>query len=147
MGHRIISQNRGRGGPRYRAPSHRYKAELKHLGQAGKTISYKIVDIEHDPARHTPIALVDVPGGEKTYVLVTEGMGIGDMLTWGSEAEIKNGNTLPLQDIPTGSAVCNIEACPNDGGKFVRASGVQATVTDSLMAVLRSGCQAEQQMV
>ncbi len=132
MGHRITTQSRGHGSPTYRAPSHRYKAALKHLGRAGETLSYKIVDIEHDPARHTPIALVDVPGGEKTYVLVTEGMGIGDVLSWGAEAEIKYGNTLPLQAIPTGSSVCNIEAYPNDGGKFVRASGVQATVTDKL---------------
>ena len=132
MGHRITTQSRGRGGPTYRAPSHRYKAELKHLGRSGETVSYPIVDIEHDPARHAPIALVDIPDGENTFVLVTEGMGIGDVLSWGPESAIRNGNTLPLQGIPTGSYVCNIEGSPNDGGKFVRAGGVQAMVTDKM---------------
>jgi len=144
MGHRITTQSRGHGGSTYRAPSHRYKAALRHMGRSDETVSYKIKDIEHDPARHTPIALVAGPENQDTYVLVTEGMGIGDTLTWGPEATVRNGNTLPLQDIPTGSSVCNIEGFPNDGGKFVRSSGAQATVTDKMegrVAVrMPSGC-------
>ena len=56
-------------------------------------------------------------------MLVTEGLGIGDSVMWGSSGDVKNGNTLTLQNIPTGTYICNIEARPNDGGKFVRASG------------------------
>ncbi len=132
MGHRITTQNRGRGGPVYRAPSHRYKAELRHLGRSDAVVNARIIDIEHDPARNTPIARVQIEDGGKSYVLVTEGMGIGDEIAWGSGIEVKNGNTLPLGEVPAGFYVCNIEGKPNDGGKFVRASGVQAMVTDKI---------------
>lgn len=129
MGKRIISQNRGRGGPTYRAPSHKYKAELKHPGSIRETIGGVVIDIEHDPARHTPIAKIELDDGKKKmYMLVTEGVGIGDRIEWGPEAQVKNGNTLPLGSIPVGAYVCNVEARPNDGGKFIRASGVQAQV-------------------
>jgi len=130
MGHRITTQNRGRGGPTYRAPSHRYKAALRHVGNGDITSNGTIIDIEHDPARNAPIALVKLADGKKIYMLATEGIGVDDIVTWGPDAEVKNGNTLPLSSIPTGSYICNIEAQPNDGGKFVRASGVQAIVID-----------------
>lgn len=132
MGHRITTQSRGAGGSTYRAPSHRYKAALKHLGRTNETVNGVIVDIEHDPARHAPIAKVEVEGAKDTYVLVTEGLGVGDEMSWGSDASYKNGNTLPMSSIPTGAYICNIEARPNDGGKFVRASGVQAMITDKM---------------
>ena len=130
MGHRITTQARGKGGPTYRAPSHRYKAELKHIGDDAQKITGTVIDIEHDPARNAPIALVKLESGEKVYMLVTEGLGIGESVLWGSAGEVKNGNTLTLQNIPTGTYICNIEARPNDGGKFVRSSGVQAVVVD-----------------
>jgi len=130
MAHRIIAQNRGKGGPTYRAPSHRYKAELRHAGKNTTLTSGRVVDIEHDPARHAPIALTRLDDGKKVYILATEGLGVGDTVTWGSGGAVKNGNTLPLQEIPVGAYICNIEARPNDGGKFVRASGVQAIVID-----------------
>jgi large subunit ribosomal protein L2 len=130
MGHRITTQSRGKGGPTYRAPSHRYKAELKHIGDDTQKITGTVIDIEHDPARNAPIALVKLETGEKVYMLVTEGLGIGESVLWGSAGEVKNGNTLTLANIPTGTYICNIEARPNDGGKFVRASGVQAVVVD-----------------
>jgi large subunit ribosomal protein L2 len=130
MGHRITTQARGKGGPTYRAPSHRYKAELKHIGDDTQKITGTVIDIEHDPARNAPIALVKLETGEKVYMLVTEGLGIGEPVLWGSAGEVKNGNTLTLANIPTGTYICNIEARPNDGGKFVRSSGVQAVVVD-----------------
>ena len=130
MGHRITTQNRGKGGPTYRVPSHRYKAALRHASNGNTTVKGIVVDIEHDPARHTPIALVKLEDGSKMYMLVTEGIGVNDEVSWGPEGEVRNGNTLPLSAIPTGAYVCNIEARPNDGGKFVRASGVQAIVVD-----------------
>jgi Ribosomal protein L2 len=130
MGHRITTQARGKGGPTYRVPSHRYKAALKHAVSIEATVRGTVIDIEHDPARHTPIALVRLENGSKMYMLVTEGIGVSDVVAWGADVEVKNGNTLPLSAIPTGAYICNIEARPNDGGKFVRASGVQAIVVD-----------------
>ena len=128
MGKRIIAQNRGRGGPTYRAPSHKYKSDLRHQGSVRTTVVGHIIDIEHDPARHAPIARVRLDNGEKTYMLATEGVGIGDEVAWGPGVAVRNGNTLLLQEIPVGAYVCNIEARPDDGGKFVRSSGVQAQV-------------------
>jgi large subunit ribosomal protein L2 len=130
MGHRITTQSRGKGGPAYRSPSHRFKAALKHIGDDTQKITGTVIDIEHDPARNAPIALVKLEDGSKVYMLVTEGMGVGDVVLWGSAGEVKNGNTLILGNIPTGTYICNIEARPNDGGKFVRSSGVQAVVVD-----------------
>ena len=130
MGHRITTQSRGKGGPTYRAPSHRYKAALRHVSSGEITVHGKVEDIEHDPARHAPIALVRLENGSKVYMLITEGMGVGDSVAWGAEADVRNGNTLPLGAIPTGTFICNIEAQPNDGGKFVRSGGVQAVVVD-----------------
>ncbi|NYT04965.1 MAG: 50S ribosomal protein L2 [Methanomicrobiales archaeon] len=128
MGKRIISQNRGRGGPVYRAPSHKYKAALRHQDAAEAGVNGRIIDIEHDPARHAPIALVRLENGRKTYMLATEGIGVDDEISWGPGSTVKNGNSLSLRDIPVGAYVCNIEARPGDGGKFVRAGGVQAQV-------------------
>jgi large subunit ribosomal protein L2 len=130
MGHRITTQSRGKGGSTYRAPSHRYKADLRHIGDSTTTASGSVIDIEHDPARNAPIGLVQLEDGKKVYMLITEGIGIGDTVAWGANIEIRNGNTLPLESIPTGSYICNIEARPSDGGKFVRSSGVQAIVVD-----------------
>jgi ribosomal protein L2 len=108
MGHRITTQNRGRGGPTYRAPSHRYKAELRHLGDGSTTVTGSVIDIEHDPARNAPIAVVRLEDGTKSYMLITEGVGVGTAVAWGADVEVKNGNTLPLGNIPSGSYICNM---------------------------------------
>ncbi|MBS1193621.1 MAG: rpl2p [Methanomicrobiales archaeon] len=57
-----------------------------------------------------------------------EGTGVGETLSWGKGADVKNGNTLPLREIPVGIMVCNLENRPSDGGKLVRAGGGQALV-------------------
>jgi large subunit ribosomal protein L2 len=100
------------------------------VGGSDSTVRGVIVDIEHDPARHAPIALVRMENGSKVYILAAEGIGVGDSLAWGQDIPVKIGNTLPLAAIPTGTFICNIEARPNDGGKFVRSGGVQAVVVD-----------------
>ncbi|MDD1717491.1 MAG: 50S ribosomal protein L2 [Methanoregulaceae archaeon] len=130
MGHRITTQNRGRGGPTYRVPSHRFKAALRHIGNGDETNTGTVIAIEHDPARHAPLARIALEDGRKVCMLVTEGLGEGETVQWGPAAEVKNGNTLPLSAIPTGAFVCNVESRPNDGGRFVRSSGTQAIVVD-----------------
>jgi large subunit ribosomal protein L2 len=144
MGRRIRGQRRGRGGSTFRAPSHRYKAELSHRTvEDGDVVRGKIVDIEHDPARSAPVAAVEFedsegqgPSGSRTQsgdadqrlVLAPEGVAVGDEIQVGVSAAIEAGNTLPLAEIPEGVPVCNVEANPGDGGKFARASGVSATL-------------------
>ncbi|WP_321420450.1 50S ribosomal protein L2 [uncultured Methanomethylovorans sp.] len=129
MGKRIISQNRGRGTPTYRAPSHKYKASLKHPKvDVNDTLTGTVVGIEHDPARSAPLAKVSFANGEERMILAPEGMAVGTTISCGAEAEVRPGNVLPLQKIPEGVPVCNIESKPNDGGQFARSSGVYATV-------------------
>ncbi|WP_247729073.1 50S ribosomal protein L2 [Halovivax limisalsi] len=127
MGRRIQGQRRGRGGPTFRAPSHRYKANLEHRTlEDTDVVSGTVVDIEHDPARSAPVAAIEFEDGDRRLVLAPEGITVGEELQIGISAEIKPGNTLPLSEIPEGVPICNVEAKPGDGGKFARASGVNA---------------------
>jgi large subunit ribosomal protein L2 len=129
MGRRIQGQRRGRGSPTFRAPSHRYKADLSHRNvEEGDVVSGTVVDVEHDPARSAPVAAVEFEDGDRRLVLAPEGVGVGDEIQVGVSARIEPGNTLPLAEIPEGVPVCNVEANPGDGGKFARASGVNATL-------------------
>jgi len=132
MGKRIIAQRRGRGSPTFRAPSHKYKGNLEHVRvNKNETASGVIKEIVHDPARSAPIARIMIEKGkqiEEKFVIVPEGVGEGDEMAYGESAAIKTGNTLPLRSIPEGITICNLEARPNDGGKFARASGNCATL-------------------
>ena len=127
MGRRIQGQRRGRGGSTFRAPSHRYKAELSHKkSEDHDTITGEVVDIEHDPARSAPLADIEFEDGDRRLVLAPEGVTVGETIQVGVSAEIKPGNTLPLGEIPEGVPVCNVESSPGDGGKFARSTGVSA---------------------
>ena len=129
MGRRIQGQRRGRGTPTFRAPSHRYKSDLKHRNvEDGDVVSGAVVNIEHDPARSAPVAAVEFEDGDQRLVLAPEGVGVGDQIQVGVSSAIEPGNTLPLAEIPEGVPVCNVEANPGDGGKFARASGVNANL-------------------
>jgi large subunit ribosomal protein L2 len=127
MGRRIRGQRRGRGGSTFRAPSHRYKAELSHRNvEDGDVVAGTVVGIEHDPARSAPVADIEFEDGDRRLVLAPEGVTVGDEIQVGVSAAIEPGNTMPLAEIPEGVPVCNVEANPGDGGKFARASGVYA---------------------
>ena len=153
MGKRIIAQRRGKGSSTFRAPTHRYKANLEHVRvDKDQTISGRVVEIVHDPARSAPIARIAIEReneGEKKveerFIIAPEGVGVGETISYGESAAVKIGNTVPLRRIPEGLMVCNIEARPNDGGKFVRASGNSATLlahepdTGRSMLVMPSG--------
>ena len=144
MGRRLRGQRRGRGTSTFRAPSHRYKSDLQHkTPEDTDTVSGTVVDIEHDPARHAPIAAVEFEDGERRLVLAAEGVAVGDQLQVGISAAIEPGNTLPLAEIPEGVPVCNVEAHPGDGGKFARSTGVNASLIthdrDAAVVQLPSG--------
>ncbi|MFC3477137.1 50S ribosomal protein L2 [Halobacterium litoreum] len=144
MGRRIQGQRRGRGTSTFRAPSHRYKAELSHRKtEDTDVLAGEVVDIEHDPARSAPVANVKFEDGDQRLVLASEGTGVGDTVEVGISASIEEGNTLPLAEIPEGVPVCNVESQPGDGGKFARASGVNADLVtherDAAVVQLPSG--------
>jgi len=129
MGKRIIQQRRGKGTSTFRAPSHKFKANLIHPAAGiGETLRATIIDIEHDTARSAPIIRVRFEDGRSQLLLACEGMCVGQEIACGPDAEVTAGNILPIGQIPEGIQICNIEARPIDGGKFIRASGTYATI-------------------
>ena len=144
MGRRIQGQRRGRGGPTFRAPSHRYTSEKEHKRtEDTDVVAGEVVGLEHDPARSAPIAEVAFEDGDHRLVLSPEGVAVGDRVQVGVSATIEPGNTLPLAEIPEGVPVCNVESQPGDGGKFARASGTSADLIthdrDAAVVQLPSG--------
>ena len=89
-------------------------------------IPAKVASIEYDPNRSAYIALLNYADGEKRYILAPLGVSVGDTLMSGPSAEIKSGNALPLENIPVGSVVHNIEFQPGRGGKIARSAGISA---------------------
>ena len=89
-------------------------------------IPAKVATIEYDPNRTAYIALLNYADGEKKYILAPLGLTVGDTVMSGAEAEIKAGNCLPLDNIPVGSVVHNIEFQPGRGGKIARSAGISA---------------------
>ena len=130
MGKRIISQRRGRGSPTYRANSHRYLTDAKYSAKDKKKVTDGVVvDIEHDPSRNAPVALVRFKDNDKRYMIASEGSLVGKAVQVGAGSRRELGNVLPVGDIPEGTPVFNIEIAPGDGGKLVRSSGMSAIVS------------------
>lgn len=108
----------------------------KHRGGGAKK-KYRIIDfkrdkdgipakvsaIEYDPNRSARIALLTYADGEKRYILAPLDIKVGDILETGPDADIKPGNCLPLENIPTGTRIHNIELKQNKGGQIVRSAG------------------------
>ena len=127
MGKNLIQQKRGKGGPRYRAPSFRYKgkAHFARYGE-GKEISATITDILHSSGHSAPLVELKYSNGEIGLLQAPEGVKVGDRIEMGDNVELKTGNIIPLKNIPEGTSIYNIESNPGDGGKFVRTSGAFA---------------------
>ncbi len=89
-------------------------------------IPAKVAAIEYDPGRSARIALLHYVDGEKRYMLAPVGLEKGDTVVSGPDADIRPGNALPLENIPTGIFVHNIELVPGKGGQIARSAGAQA---------------------
>jgi large subunit ribosomal protein L2 len=85
-------------------------------------------EIEYDPNRSARIALVEFGDGEKRYVLHPRGLSVGDSISSGPGADVRNGNALPLNEIPLGTDVHNIEIKIGKGGQMCRSAGTSAQV-------------------
>jgi large subunit ribosomal protein L2 len=99
----------------------------------------KVSTIEYDPNRSARIALVTYADGEKRYILAPLNLQVGDSVISSETADIKPGNVLPLQNIPVGTVVHNVEFTPGKGGQMARSagSGVQLMAKEGKYAVLR----------
>lgn len=123
MGKNLIQQARGKGGPRYRAPSFRYAGEMKLPPTSAAAMTGKIVDIVDSPGHSAPLARIKFTNGADCLVAAHDGCRVGDTVAAGQDADSKPGNILPLKSIPEGTDVFNIESMPGDGGRFCRTSG------------------------
>ena len=113
------------------------KITVRHHGGGNKQ-KYRVIDfkrseekatvigIEYDPNRTSYIALLQNDEGKKSYVIAPVGVTDGDVLYSGADADIKPGNTLPIENIPVGTIIHNIELYPGKGGQLVRTAGAQA---------------------
>jgi large subunit ribosomal protein L2 len=99
----------------------------------------KVAHIEYDPNRSAYIALLHYVDGEKRYILAPSRLAVGAMVASGPDAEIRVGNCLPLENIPAGTVVHNVELTPGRGGQLGRSAGtgIQLLAKDAGMVTLR----------
>ena len=121
MGKRLRQQRRGKGTPKYRAPSHRYIGKIKYPREFTEGT---VVDIIHGPGKKTPVAVVNFDN-TKAFMIATEGMAIGQPVT---SPRNMPGSITEVENIPEGTKIYNVEIHPGDGGKLCRSSGSFATV-------------------
>jgi large subunit ribosomal protein L2 len=117
------------------------KMTVRHIG-GGATKKYRVIDfkrdktgitgrvatIEYDPNRNANIALINYRDGEKRYIIAPNGLKVGMIIENGPEADIKVGNALPLEKIPVGTTIHNIELKPGKGAELCRAAGASAQI-------------------
>lgn len=94
-----------------------------------ENIPGKVQTIEYDPNRTAFISLIAYKNGVKRYILTPQGLKVGSDIIFGKEADILPGNRLPLENIPVGTSVNDIEIVPGAGGKIARSAGSFATIT------------------
>ena len=120
--------NNGRITTRHKGGGHKRRYRLIDFKRNKYEIKGTIVSIEYDPNRNCNISLVNYEDGEKRYILHPEKLKIGDFIFSGKNSECKIGNALPLQNIPLGTEVHNIELFPGKGGQLIRSAGNSAKV-------------------
>ncbi|MEM3412177.1 MAG: 50S ribosomal protein L2 [archaeon] len=126
MGKPLHTQRRGKGSPAFRTPKHRFKGDSKYRNYDEKDkekVSGKIINFIDDPGRDAILAKVMFETKEVVLIPACESMALGQIIEEGYDASLKVGNILPLEKIPEGYPVCNIEVKPGDGGSLVRSSG------------------------
>jgi large subunit ribosomal protein L2 len=131
--------NYGRRTARHLGGGHKRQYRLIDFKRDKIGVPAKVVSIEYDPNRTARIALLHYRDGEKRYILAPLELRVGDEIISSAGADIKPGNTLPLQDIPTGTLVHNVEMKPGKGGQMARAAGsyVQLMAKEGKLAHLK----------
>nr|YP_009668019.1 ribosomal protein L2 [Jubula hutchinsiae]QCW58794.1 ribosomal protein L2 [Jubula hutchinsiae] len=120
--------NRGIITSRHRGGGHKRLYRIVDFRRNKENISGKIKTIEYDPNRNAYICLTNYEDGEKRYILSPRGIEIGNLIISGTKSPISIGNTLPLTNIPLGTAIHNIEITPGKGGQLTRAAGTVAKI-------------------
>jgi len=120
--------NEGKITIRHRGGGHKRLYRLIDFKRNKYNILGKVSSIEYDPNRNSRIALIHYEDGEKRYILLPQNLKINDSILSGSNSNIQIGNSLPLENIPLGLDVHNIELKPKHGGQIVRAAGTSAKI-------------------
>lgn len=132
MGKKQNLQRRGRGGAVFKSPSWRRIGKVRYppVMEDEKTGSVEFIvnDIVHDRGRGAPVIIAKSRGGVTSMMIAPEGTYVGQRIFYGAAASINAGNVLPLEKIPEGTIIFNIEGRAGDGGKFVRSAGGYATL-------------------
>jgi large subunit ribosomal protein L2 len=117
---------RGRVTVRHRGGGSRRFLRQVDFKRDKRGIPARVAAVEYDPNRSARLALLHYVDGEKRYIVAPLGLGVGDTVVSGPEAEIRPGNSLPLANIPLGTLVHNIEMQEGRGGQMVRSAGTAA---------------------
>ncbi|MBH0328546.1 50S ribosomal protein L2 [Brevibacillus brevis] len=118
--------NQGRITVRHQGGGHKRKYRIIDFKRNKDGIIGRVATIEYDPNRSANIALINYADGEKRYIIAPQNLKVGDQIVSGADADIKIGNALPMEKIPVGTTIHNIELKPGKGGQLVRAAGTSA---------------------
>ena len=118
--------NHGRLTAKRRGGGHRKQYRIIDFKRNKDGVEAKVASVEYDPNRSANIALLVYGDGEKRYILSPDGLGVGDRVTSGDDAEIRTGNSLPIKLIPEGTQVHNVELRCGKGGQMARSAGASA---------------------
>ena len=131
--------NQGKITVRHHGGGNRQKYRIIDFKRRKDGIPATVIGIEYDPNRTANIALICYADGEKAYIIAPQGLTDGMKVMNGPEAEIKVGNCLPLENIPVGTEIHNIELYPGRGGQLVRTAGgaAQLMAKEGKFATLR----------
>ncbi len=131
--------NRGVITRRHQGGGHKQMYRRIDFRRDKRDIPAQVRTIEYDPNRSARIALLQYRDGEKRYILAPVGLSVGDAVMAGAEAEIRPGNALPLERIPLGTGVHNVEMQPGRGGQLGRSAGasIQLMAKEGAYAHLR----------
>ena len=140
----VVKKNSGRNSygritVRHKGGGNRRKYRVIDFRRDKLDMTAKVLRLEYDPNRSAFIALVEYEDGERRYILAPVGIAAGDSVVSSASADIKPGNCLPLENIPVGTVIHNIELYPGRGAQFVRAAGVAAQLMakEAGMATIR----------
>lgn len=131
--------NQGKITTRHHGGGHKRKYRIIDFKRNKDGIPGNVATIEYDPNRSANIALINYVDGEKRYIIAPNGLKVGDVVMSGPTADIKTGNALPMENIPVGTVIHNIELQPGKGGQLVRAAGTEAQLLgkEDVYAVVR----------
>ena len=111
---------------RHQGGGNRQKYRIIDFKRKKDDMEATVIGIEYDPNRSANIALIEYKDGERAYILAPQGLTDGDKVISGQSEDIKVGNCMPIESIPVGTLIHNIELNPGQGGKLVRGAGQSA---------------------